>query len=74
MNKQLRKNYERMMAKQRRKQDTSEPAQLTLDQARINFIVEQISSKPFFSSRVAKEMWIMKEATVVTSARSNAMP
>jgi hypothetical protein len=30
------------------------------------FIVKQISSKPFFSTRVAKEMWAMKEATVVT--------
>jgi hypothetical protein len=30
--------------------------------------VEQISSKPFFNSRVAKEMWAMKEATVVTLA------
>jgi hypothetical protein len=69
MNKQLRKTYERIMAKQQGKQDTSEPDQLTLDQARINFIVEQISSKPFFNSRVAKEeMWAMKEATVVTSA------
>jgi hypothetical protein len=68
MNKQLRKNYERIMTKQRRKHNTSESDQLTLEQARINFIVEQISSKAFFNSRVAKEMWAMKEATVVTSA------
>jgi hypothetical protein len=50
MNKQLRKNYERIMTKQRRKHNTSESDQLTLEQARINFIVEQISSKPFFNS------------------------
>jgi hypothetical protein len=50
MNKQLRKNYERIMTKQRHKQNTSESDQLTLDQARINFIVEQIGSKPFCNS------------------------
>jgi hypothetical protein len=68
MNKQLRKNYERIMTKQRRKHNTSESDQLTLEQVRINFIVEQISSKPFFNSRVAKAIWAMKEAAVVTSA------
>jgi hypothetical protein len=40
MNKQLRKNYERIMTKQRCKHNTSESDQLTLEQARIYFIVE----------------------------------
>jgi hypothetical protein len=54
------------MGKQRRNQKDSDPGQLTQEQVHItNFIVKQISSKPFFSSRVAKEMWAMKKATVV---------
>jgi hypothetical protein len=55
MNKHLHKNYERIMTKQRRKHNTSESDQLTLDQARIDFIVEQIIQLQTFLSLSSRQ-------------------